>query len=245
MSRELCAAELAEMLGGALVGATDANVCGVASLEDAEPGQISFLANKKYHGLVLPSRASIVLVPEDFEPVPPEGRAWIVCANTNMAFQKVVMHFAPPAVEHSPGIHPTAVVDESAQVAESVHVAPNAVVDASATIGAGSVIGAGSYIGQEVQIGENCLIYPNVTILERCVLGNRVTIHSGTTIGSDGYAYVFGPTGHQKIPQVGIVQIDDDVEIGACSAVDRARFGRTWIQQGTKIDNLVQIAHNV
>jgi UDP-3-O-[3-hydroxymyristoyl] glucosamine N-acyltransferase len=127
----------------------------------------------------------------------------------------------------------------------SVHVGALAVVEAGARIGANSVIGGGAYIGEDTVVGENCRIYPNVTIRERCILGNRVAIHPGTVIGGDGFGYEQTPQGHRKVPQVGFVQIDDDVEIGALVAVDRARFGKTWIKRGVKVDNLVQIAHNV
>jgi len=144
-----------------------------------------------------------------------------------------------------PGVHASAVVAASATVPASVHVGPCAVIEAGAVIGERTVIGAGVYVGHETRIGSDCLIYPHVSIRERCCLGNRVIVHGGAVIGADGFGYTSGPQGHTKIPQVGIVQIDDDVEIGALSAVDRARFGRTWIQQGTKIDNLVQLGHNV
>jgi UDP-3-O-[3-hydroxymyristoyl] glucosamine N-acyltransferase len=130
-------------------------------------------------------------------------------------------------------------------VPDTAHIGPHAVIEAGVRIGERSVIGAGCYIGEHSGIGADCLIYPNVTIRERCRIGSRVIIHPGAVIGSDGFGYESGPAGHTKIPQVGIVQIDDDVEIGAQAAIDRARFGRTWIKQGTKIDNLVQIAHNV
>jgi UDP-3-O-[3-hydroxymyristoyl] glucosamine N-acyltransferase len=139
------------------------------------------------------------------------------------------------------------VVHPLAKVPASAHVGPNAVIEAGAVIGERTVVGALCYIGQDATVGDDCLLHPNVTVRERCRLGSRVIVHSGTTIGSDGFGYVPNLTGglHAKIPQVGIVQIDDDVEIGANVAIDRARFGKTWIRRGVKIDNLVQIAHNV
>jgi len=238
-------AAIASLVDGNVVGDPDIRVSGVASLADATSADVSFLGNPRYRDRVLPSRAAIVLVPESFTPLPPEGRAWVVCNDPSAAFSKVVSVFAPPPVQYPPGCHSAAVVHPDACVPSSVHVGPHAVIEAGATVGDRSVICAGTYVGESVRIGEDCLIYPNVTIRERCLLGNRVIVHPGTVIGSDGFGYESGPAGHTKIPQVGIVQIDDDVEIGAQVAVDRARFGRTWIQQGTKVDNLVQIAHNV
>lgn len=238
-------ASVAALVGGRLVGPPDLVVTGVGSLDEATASDVSFLANPRYRDRVLPSRAGVVLVPEGFAELPPAGRAWIVCADPSQAFSAAVAAFAPPPVHYPPGIHAAAVVAPSAVVPASVHVGPGAVVEADAVIGERTVIGAGCYIGQAVRIGEDCLLYPRVVVRERCLLGRRIILHPGVVIGSDGFGYVSGPQGHAKIPQVGIVQIDDDVEIGSLAAVDRARFGRTWIQRGTKIDNLVQVAHNV
>jgi UDP-3-O-[3-hydroxymyristoyl] glucosamine N-acyltransferase len=237
--------ELAAWVGGRLTGPDGLTLTGVASLEEATAADVSFLGNEKYRPRVLPSKAGVVLVPGDFSEPPPQGRAWIVCANPSAAFAKAVALFAPPPVLYPPGRHPAAVVDPAATVPASVHVGACAVIEAGAVIGENTMVGSGAYIGREARIGAHCLIYPNVSIRERCRLGDRVIIHCNTTIGSDGFGYIPGPDGHTKIPQVGIVQIDDDVEIGANVAVDRARFGRTWIQRGVKIDNLVMIAHNV
>jgi len=237
--------ELAALTGGRLTGARDVDVTGVASLDEAGPTQASFLGNERYRSQVVQSRAGLVFVPEDFDEAPPPGRAWIVCKDPSAAFSQAVMLFAPPPPDFPPGRHASAAVHETATVPASVHVGACAVIERDAVVGENTVIGAGCYVGQETRIGDSCLIYPNVTIRERCLLGARVVIHSGTVIGSDGFGFIPGPTGHVKIPQVGIVQIDDDVEIGAQVGVDRARFGKTWIKRGVKIDNLVQIAHNV
>ena len=237
--------EIAEWVGGALNGPADVTVRGVASLDDAAAHQVSFLRSASDSRLARASAAGVVLVPEQFDIPPPAGRAWVKCADPSDAFSRVVARFAPPPVAFPPGIHDRAVVHESAQVADSAHVGPCAVLEADVVIGPGTVVGAGTYLGQETRIGQDCLLYPNVTIRERCIVGDRVIIHSGATIGSDGFGFVPGKNGHRKIPQVGIVQIDDDVEIGAQCGIDRARFGRTWIQRGAKIDNLVHIAHNV
>lgn len=241
----LSTADLAATVGGELVGDPSVQIDTVASLDEAGPDALSFLGNVKYKDQVLPSKAGCVIVPPDFQVEPPAGRAWIKSKNPSAAFSKVVEIFIPPPPKPGPGIHASAVVDPTAQLADDVHVGPCAVIDAEAVIGPGCIIEAGSFVGRETRMGRDCRLWPNATLRERCVLGDRVIIHSGTVIGSDGFGYEPNPTGHIKIPQVGIVQIDNDVEIGSNCAIDRARFGRTWIKTGTKIDNLVQIAHNV
>ena len=237
--------EIAALVHGRLCGSCPQGLSGVASLKEAMPSDVAFLGNDKYREQVLPSRAGVVLVPDNYDVPPPAGRAWITCADPSQAFSTLVTLFTPPPVNFAPGIHPSAVVAADAVVAASAHVGPCAVIGAKAQIGEHCVIGAGCVIGQETSIGEQTLLYANVVIRERCSIGKRVILHPGVVIGADGFGYNSTQQGHEKVPQVGIVQIDDDVEIGANSCVDRARFGRTWIQQGTKIDNLVQIGHNV
>jgi len=235
--------QLATTSGGELVGDPSLQIMGAASLGDATPGEISFFANRKYVALLRKTRASAVFVPPDFtEPI---TLAQIRVANPTKAFEQVVVKFAPKPITFAPGIHPTAVVDPSAQIGKCVSIQPHAVIESGARIGDDTIIGAGSYIGHETVIGPGCLIYPRVTIRERSRIGSRVIIHSGAVIGADGFGFEMVDGRQQKIQQLGIVQIDDDVEIGANTTVDRARFGRTWIQEGVKIDNLVQIAHNV
>lgn len=243
--KEFTLSSLAHLVGGEIVGSTDALLTGVASLSEAVSGDVSFLGNEKYRDQVPGSRATVVLVPPDYAVVPPERRAWIVCKDPSAAFSLVVAEFTPPPMSFAAGIHPRAVIGDGCVVPASVHIGACSVIGAGAVIGENTVIRPGAFVGEEAVIGSDCFIHPNVTIRERCRLGNRVSIHSGTTIGSDGFGYISGPNGHEKVPQVGIVQIDDDVEIGANVTIDRARFGRTWIQAGSKIDNLVQIAHNV
>jgi UDP-3-O-[3-hydroxymyristoyl] glucosamine N-acyltransferase len=243
--KKLTSTQIAEITDGTIAGDDSCTISGVAALQEAEPCHLSFLGNTKYKPQVLPSLAAIVIVPPDFEPDAPEGRCWIIAENPSAAFSIIVAEFAPPEIVFSAGIHPTAVVDNSARVPEDVHVGAHAVIEADAKVGAGSTIGAGSYIGHGCVLGENCRLHPNVTVLARCVLGNRVVVHSSSVVGSDGFGFMPGVQSHEKIPQVGIVQLDDDVELGSNVSVDRARFGRTWIKAGTKVDNLVQIAHNV
>jgi UDP-3-O-[3-hydroxymyristoyl] glucosamine N-acyltransferase len=235
--------QLAKTSGGELVGDRSLQITGAASLGDATPGEISFFANRKYVGLLRKTRASAVFVPADFaEPITP---AQIRVANPTKAFEHVMVKFAPKPITFASGVHPTAVVDASAQLGQRVSIQPHVVIEPGARIGDDTVIGAGSYIGHETVIGPACLIYPRVTIRERSRIGSRVIIHSGTVIGADGFGFEMVDGRHQKIQQLGIVQIDNDVEIGANTTVDRSRFGRTWVQEGVKIDNLVQIAHNV
>lgn len=239
------AKEIAEQVDGELVGNAGITLTNVASLEEARADSLSFLGNPKYRRGALASRAGAVLVPESFDAEPPAGRAWIRCANPSAAFSTVVTRFAPPPVTPPPGIHPRAFVADDATVPASCHVGPFAVVESGAVLDERTAVMANSYIGHETRLGAGCLVYPGVVIRERCLLGDRVIIHPGTVIGSDGFGYEPSASGHAKIPQVGIVQIDEDVEIGACVTIDRARFGRTWIRRGVKIDNLCQIAHNV
>ena len=231
------------MSGGELAGNPALEITGAASLGEATAGEISFFSNRKYVGLLRKTRASAVFVPPDFaESIP---AAQIRVSNPTRAFEQVVLRLTPKPITFAPGIHPSAIVDPSAQIGERVSIQPYAVIEAGARIGDDTVVGAGTYIGHEVGIGAACLIYPRVTIRERTRIGSRVIIHSGAVIGADGFGFEVVDGRQEKIRQLGIVQIDDDVEIGANTTVDRARFGRTWIQQGVKIDNLVQIAHNV
>jgi UDP-3-O-[3-hydroxymyristoyl] glucosamine N-acyltransferase len=231
------------MSGGDVVGDSSLQITGAASLGEAVPGEISFYSDPRYGTLLRKTRASAVFVPSDFaESI---ATAQIRVANPIKVFEQIVLKFAPKPIKISPGIHPSAVVDPSAQLGRHVSIQPHAVVEAGARIGDDTIIGAGSYIGHETVIGAACLIYPRVTIRDRSRIGSRVIIHSGAVIGADGFGFEMVDGRHEKIQQLGFVQIDDDVEIGANTTVDRARFGRTWIQQGVKIDNLVQVAHNV
>jgi len=235
--------ELADLCGGELRGDPAQKIIGAAALLEAAPGEITFYADPRYMARLKKTRASAIFVPLDFSEK--TAAAQIRVANPSKAFEQVVLKLAPKPITFAPGIASTAVVDPSAMLGNGVSIQPHAVIEANATIGDNTVIGAGSYVGHESLIGEACLIYPNVTIRERTQIGARVIIHSGVVIGADGFGFELVEGRHKKIPQIGIVQIDDDVEIGANTTIDRARFGRTWIQEGVKIDNLVQIAHNV
>jgi len=235
--------ELASMSGGELVGDPALKITGAASLAEATAGEISFFANRKYVGILRKTRATAVFVPFDFSV--PIAAAQIRVSNPTQAFEQVVLRLAPKPITFASGIHPSAIVDSSVRVGERVSIQPHAVIEAGVKIGDETIIGAGTYIGHETIVGYGCLIYPRVTIRERSRIGSRVIIHSGAVIGADGFGFEMVDDRQEKIQQFGIVQIDDDVEIGANTTIDRARFGRTWIQEGAKIDNLVQIAHNV
>jgi UDP-3-O-[3-hydroxymyristoyl] glucosamine N-acyltransferase len=245
MLLEKTAQEIADLTGGTLLGSCPHSLQGVASLSEATELDVAFLGNEKYREQVLPSKAGLVLVPAEYDVPPPDGRAWVVCANPSDAFNKVITLFTPPPEKYLAEVHISAVISPSVSVPVTAHIGAGVIIEEGAVIGENTVILPNAYIGRRCRIGADCLIYPNVVIRERCLIGNRVVLHSGVVIGADGFGYKSSAEGHEKIPQVGIVQIDDDVEIGANSCVDRARFGRTWIRRGTKIDNLVQVGHNV
>ncbi len=238
--------ELADCIGAPIPpgsAALTAPIVRAASLEDAEPGDVAFFENPKYLRALRTTRAEVVVVPMDFaEAVAP---ILLRVAKPSAAFTKILQHLAPRDSGYAAGIHPTAVVGASAVIHATASVQPYAVVESGARIGAGSFIGAHTFVGRDSVVGENSTLHPHVTLRERTIVGSRVILHSGVVLGSDGFGFTFAAGQHVKVPHLGHVQIDDDVEIGANTTIDRARFGRTWIQRGTKIDNLVQIAHNV
>jgi UDP-3-O-[3-hydroxymyristoyl] glucosamine N-acyltransferase len=238
----LTARAIAELIGGQLAGNPDVTVTGVAGIREAEPGEITFLANPKYLAAARATRASVIIL-DRASPLE-SSRTLIRVDDPLRAFARVVERLVPPPVRFPPGIHPTAVVAASARLGAEVCIQPHAVIEPDVLIGDRTVIGAGCYIGHGSRIGADCLLYPRVTLRERSQLGDRVILHSGVVIGADGFGYELTEGQHQKIPQVGHVEIGDDVEIGANSTVDRGRFGRTRVGRGTKIDNHVQIAHN-
>lgn len=247
MSNSITLQKLTEIVGGTLsVGNPDTLISGLNSILEAGPGDVTFLGNGRYQPALKTTRASAALVPEDIDFADArEGLALIRLKNPTLAFSSVIRFFSPTAVEFTPGVHATATVaNDAAYDPQKVSIGPNAVIESEAQIGDGCTIHAGSYIGRGVKIGADCVIHANSVIKEYCILGQRVILHSGSVIGSDGFGYEMVQGRHQKIDQVGIVQIDDDVEIGSCTTIDRARFGRTWIGEGCKIDNLVQIGHN-
>ena len=234
--------ELSDLLDAELKGDPGLHVRGISALDSATPEQLSFLVGSRYAHLAPGSKAAALIVSAEFREL--ECNLLIV-KDPYLAAAKAAQLFLADSGEEA-GIHQSAFIGEGVSFGEEVSVGPWAYIGDNSRIGAGTRIGHGAYIGKEARIGAGCLIHPRVCILDRCVLGERVIIHPGAVIGADGYGYARDEKGrHIKIPQTGIVQIDDDVEIGANSTVDRATFGRTWIKRGTKIDNLVMVAHNV
>lgn len=246
----LSLADVLNLTGGRLLGAEPAAqplISGVATLAEAGPQEISFLGNEKYFKDFMATKAAAVLVPPAL-PEYPEGPAFIEVDNPSLAFNALVDAFMKEANDFEPGVAPSAVVHPTAQLNPAkVRVQAGAIIEAGAVIGDGCDIGPGCVVGKSVTMGQNCKLYARVVVRERCVLGNHVVIQPGAVIGADGFGFLLNKqTGrYDTVDQVGIVVIEDNVDIGANTTIDRARFGRTVIGEGTKIDNLVQIGHNV
>ena len=237
-------AEIAELVGGTVVGDDTLVIAGANGIREAETGEVTFLATPRYSGYLTTTKASAVLAPPSLSNTDCAA-ALILVEDPYNAFAKVVAHFKPGALEHPRGIHPAAVIAEDAQIGADTAIDALARIESGCVIGERAVIYGGVYVGRDCVIGDDVVLYPNVVLREETRVGNRCIIHAGAIIGSDGFGYSSNHTGHAKIPQVGAVVLGDDVEIGANSAVDRATFGKTVIGTGTKIDNLVQIGHNV
>lgn len=237
-------ADLAKHVRGDLVGDSTTLITGIAGIEDAQKGDLTFLANPKYSHFLKTTSASAVIVGKETKT---EGIniPLILHPHPYFAFAKVMELFVDVRKTYSAGIHSTAILGERVKVEKGVHVGPHVVLEEGVWLQAYSMILAGSFVGANSIVGENSLIYPNVTIRESVEIGKNVIIHSGTVIGADGFGYVKEKGIHHKIPQIGGVMIEDDVEIGANVTIDRATLGMTRIGRGTKIDNLVQIGHNV
>ncbi len=237
-------AEIAAGLEAALESdCPDTPVTGVAGLREAQASELSFLADDRYRAHAAATQAAAILVPMDWAGETPAAR--IRVPDPDAAAMTVAGWLAPPPDPMTPGIHPTAVIGRHVEMADGICVGPHCVIGDGCRIGLGSVLTAHCVLGSRVTVGHACHFYPMVSIREHCRLGDRVILHNGVVIGSDGFGYQPGEAGWTKLPQSGIVVIGDDVEIGANTAVDRARFGVTRIGNGVKIDNLVQVAHNV
>jgi UDP-3-O-[3-hydroxymyristoyl] glucosamine N-acyltransferase len=238
--------EIADAVGAALPSGADPAmpISGAASIEDARSGQITYYEHPKYLRALRATEATVVLVPAACEEAS-SSQIMLRVVHPSAAFDTILDKFAPLAPGWSRGIHPTAVVHETAQIDSTASIGAHAVVEAGVIIGARSVIGALSVVGRNTRIGEECQVNPHVVIGEGSILGARVVIQSNAVIGSDGFGFRFVEGGYRRLLHRGHVQLDDGVEIGAGTMIDRARFGRTWIQAGTKVDNLVHIAHNV
>jgi UDP-3-O-[3-hydroxymyristoyl] glucosamine N-acyltransferase len=234
--------ELAQLTGARIKGNPQIRLYGVGSVEHATSDQLSFISDERYLPLIAACRAAALIVPPALEDL---DRPLLISSRPYLTMARAAQLFSSPPYLPA-GIHESASIGEGAHAGEGVRVGALAQIGCRTRLGEKTRVYGGAYLGCDVLVGEDCLIYPNVTVLDGCRIGNRVIIHSGTVVGSDGFGFAQDEMGrHHKIPQTGIVQIDDDVEIGANCTIDRAAYGRTWVQRGTKIDNLVQIAHNV
>ncbi|MGE5175317.1 MAG: UDP-3-O-(3-hydroxymyristoyl)glucosamine N-acyltransferase [Hyphomicrobiales bacterium] len=234
--------EVARIIGGVVIGDGSVEITGVAGIREAREGELTFLAHPRYEGYLERTHASAVIVAENHRAI---GKPLIQNDNPYLAFLKAVRFFQGDEARPEAGIHPSAVVAGDASVDATAVIGPNAVVESLAVIGPRVWIGPGAYVGPRASIGPDARLHPNVTLREDCVLGARVIVHSGAVIGSDGFGFVRDGEIYRKLPQVGNVVVEDDVELGACVTIDRATTGTTRIGRGSKIDNLVQIAHNV
>lgn len=236
-------ADIATLTHGELIGDGNIEIQACSGIHEAKSGQITFVINDSYKEQALKTEASAVIIPRQML-LP--GKTVIRVDNPSLEFTRLLKHFLKdrPNV-HPTGIHPTAIVSATAKLGARVALGPYVVIDADAVIGDDTVIYAHGYVGAKVSIGKECVLYAHVSIREEVIIGDRVMIQPGAVIGSDGYGYVMVEGRHEKIPQIGTVIIENDVEIGANVAIDRARFEKTIIGEGTKIDNLVHIAHNV
>ncbi|NUN99997.1 MAG: UDP-3-O-(3-hydroxymyristoyl)glucosamine N-acyltransferase [Saprospiraceae bacterium] len=242
---QLSARELAALLNGVVEGDPEIQVSRPSKIEEGGVGTITFLGNPKYEEYAYTTTASVILVHHDFQPKKPVGATMIRVADVYSAIGVLLNNFGA-AVNAPIGVSPQAVVHAGAQLGANVSVGAFSVVEEGAGIGENSYISSQVYIGKNVKIGRNALLYPGVRILHDCVIGDNCTIHANVVIGSDGFGFAPQPDGsYQKIAQVGIVLIEDNVEIGANTTIDRATMGATIIRKGVKLDNLIQIAHNV
>lgn len=239
--------EIAAIVGARrTAGRADRRITDIASLATARAGDLSFLGNPKYRPQVAATAATAVLLPEDYEGAPRENQVFIHVENPSAALARLCARIEQALwPKPAPGIHPSAVVAPGAAVDASVHVGPLCVVEEGARVGAGTVLQASVFVGRDARIGAGCFVMPGCVVATACVLGDRVRLQPGVVVGADGFGYEFVNGRHEKVPQIGTVVIGDDVEIGANSTLDRARFSRTVVGEGTKIDNLVQVAHNV
>ena len=231
--------------GAETVGSFDGSIGGIASLSEAQVGDLSFLGNPKYRSAVADSAASVILVPQDYDGGPADGQLYIKLENPSFALAMVCRDIEGSLLpKPAPGIHPTAVVESGAVVSPDASIGAFCVISEGAEVGA-VVLESHVHVGRSAKIGDESYIFPRVTISDYCEIGRRNRLLSGCVVGSDGYGYEFLEGAHQRVPQIGNVVTEDDVDIGANSTIDRARFGSTQIGAGTKIDNQVQIAHNV
>lgn len=234
--------EIAIIIGAVIDGETNIEINGLAKIEEAGPGQITFIANPKYEKFIHQTKASAVLVSKDF---PACEKTVLRCQDPYYAFLLLAQKYYGAAPALAQGVHPTAIIEDGSKLGQGVAIGAYAVIGKSCIIGDNAQIFPGVIIADDVTIGKESILYANVTVRERCRIGERVIIQMGAVIGSDGFGFAFHDGRYNKIPQMGIVIIEDDVEIGANTTIDRATMGATIIRRGAKLDNLIQIAHNV
>lgn len=241
---EFSAQQIANFLNGTIEGNPDVKVCNFSKIEEGKPGTLTFLANPKYEHYIYQTEATIVLVNNDFIPAQPIPATLIKVQNA-YASLAMLLNMAEQTKAQKSGIASTAFIAASARVNDNVYIGDFAYIGEQATIGKGCKIYPYAYIGDQVTIGDNCVVYPHVTVYQDCIIGNNCTIHAGAVIGADGFGFAPEGDSYKKIPQLGNVIIEDDVEIGANTTIDRAVMDSTVVHRGVKLDNLIQIAHNV
>ena len=239
-AKRLSVSDLAAHVGGRVIGDGGIRIDKVASLESAAEGEITYVEDEKFFEAASKTQASCAIMPEGANLKLP---CRIEVKNPKLAFA-LIAELLHPRARHEPSIHPTAVIGENAEVALTAFVGPNVCVGKDSRVGIGTEILTGASIGNNVAIGSDCVIHPNVVIYDNVTIGNRVILHAGVVIGADGFGYVRGDMGYHKFPQIGTVVIEDDVELGANTCVDRGALGRTRIGRGTKLDNMVHVGHN-
>jgi UDP-3-O-[3-hydroxymyristoyl] glucosamine N-acyltransferase len=237
----LIAREVADRIGGQVEGDEARMIHGVETVDHAEPDMLTWIGSPKYASKATATRAGVVLMPLEGEA--PAGKTIIRVPDPDWALCEVLKMLAPPQDVVQPGVHPSAVIGKGA-VVEQTAIGPHVVVGEGARLGPGTVLYPGVFIGRDARIGRNCVFWPNVVVRENVTIGDNVIIHANSTIGADGFSYLQRGGQHVKVPQIGTVVIEDDVEIGANTTIDRARGRATRIRRGTKIDNLVMAAHN-
>ena len=241
---EFSAKQIAEFIQGTIVGDENATVHTFAKIEEGIPGAISFLSNPKYTNYIYETQSSIVLVNKDFEPEKEIGATLIKVNNAYESLAKLMTLYEQSQPKQV-GIHPLAYVSPTAKIGENVYLAPFACVGDNAEIGDGTALHPHATVGRGAKVGKNCILYSNSNVYHDCRIGNNCILHAGCVIGADGFGFAPSPEGYEKIPQIGIVILEDNVEVGANTCIDRATMGATIIRKGVKLDNLIQIAHNV
>ena len=241
---EFSAKQIAEFIQGTIVGDENATVHTFAKIEEGVPGAISFLSNPKYTPYIYDTQSSIVLVNNDFIPEK-EVKATLIKVNNAYESLAKLLNLYEMSKPKKTGIDPLAYIAPTAKIGENVYIAPFACVGDNAEIGDNTSLHPHATVGSGAKVGHDCILYPHVTVYHDCRVGNHCILHAGSVVGADGFGFAPSPEGYEKIPQIGIVVLEDNVEIGANTCIDRATMGATIIRKGVKLDNLIQIAHNV